>query len=225
MHICFFDIDGTLLRTGGAGQAAMEAALLAEFQTHRPVKGIAFAGRTDRAIVSDFFAFYDIALSDDRWAAFLQAYLRQLPKELQSRSGLVLPGILQLLQELSERDDVILGLLTGNFQQGAQLKLSHYGIHEYFAFGGFGDVHHHRDDVARAALAEAERHHAQAIHPDRLWVIGDTPADVQCARAIGAKAVAVATGSFTREELSPTHPDYLFDDFSNPLTFMDLFNK
>ena len=216
MHFCFFDIDGTLLSTGGAGQAAMESALAAEFQAHVPAKGIPFAGRTDRSIVQDFFTYFEVEHNEERFDRFMRAYLDHLPASLQKQDGLILPGVAHLLAELAERDDVVLGLLTGNFQAGAQLKLQHYELHAYFAFGGFGDRHYHRDDVAREALAEARQHHGDEIPPDRTWVIGDTPADVQCARAIGAKAVAVATGTFSREELEPTQPDHLFDDFSDP---------
>jgi phosphoglycolate phosphatase len=222
MHVCLFDIDGTLLNTGGAGQAAMERALAAEFQAERPLHGILTAGRTDRAIVADLFAHFGVEPTEARWARLLAAYLRHLPDHLRNRSGLVLPGIVPLLEELHRRDDVLLGLLTGNFREGARLKLEHFQIHGYFAFGGFGDEHHHRDDVASLALLEAERFHGGTLLRERVWVIGDTPADVQCARAIGANAVAVATGIYPRAELEATSPDHLFDDFSDPAGLLSL---
>ena len=222
MHVCFFDIDGTLLKTGGAGQAAMEAALLSEFQADRPVEGIPMAGRTDRAIVSDLFAYFGVESNEAEWANFMAAYLRHLPDLLQQMQGAVLPGIAGVLEELHRRDDVLLGLLTGNFRAGAQLKLEHYRLAHYFLFGGYGDRHHHRDDVAGEALTEAERHHGDAFPAERVWVIGDTPADVQCARAIGAQSVAVATGTYSRSDLQATAPDHLFDDFSDPLKLVSL---
>jgi phosphoglycolate phosphatase len=222
MHVCLFDIDGTLLNTGGAGQAAMEMALDAEFQAQRPLHGILTAGRTDRAIVSDLFEHFGVEPDEERWVRFLSAYLRHLPDSLRNRSGLVLPGIVPLLEELHRRDDVLLGLLTGNFREGARIKLEHFKIHGYFAFGGYGDEHHHRDDVAGVALLAAERHHGGTFAAGRVWVIGDTPADVQCARAIGANAVAVATGTYARAELRAAAPDHLFDDFSDPTGLLSL---
>jgi len=222
MIVCFFDIDGTLLNTGGAGQSAMEAALAAEFQTNGPVEGIHFAGRTDRAIVSDFFTYFGVDPNDNTWSRFMQAYLTHLPEFLRNRNGLVLPGIARLLKELARREDVFLGLLTGNFRDGARLKLQHYELFDFFTFGGFGDEHHNRDDVAREALQAAERHVGGRLEPERVWVIGDTPADVQCARAIKARAVAVATGSYAAHELEAVTPDHFFENFSDPLGLLRL---
>jgi phosphoglycolate phosphatase-like HAD superfamily hydrolase len=227
MHICFFDIDGTLLNTGGAGQAAVESALETEFGVSGPIDRISMAGRTDRAIALDVLAFYGIEEGPDVWQRFRAAYFRELPKSLARRDGLVLPGVVQLLELLSRREDVLVALLTGNFREGARLKLQHYGLHEHFEFGGFGDDHAHRDDVAREALHAARRYCNGVIPLDlnRTWVIGDTPADVQCGRAIGAKVVAVATGSFTADELQPSRPDHLFDDFSDPGPFLALLDS
>ena len=222
MIVCFFDIDGTLLNTGGAGQAAMESALAAEFQAGGPVRGISFAGRTDRAIVADFFRYFGVEPGEKEWQRFLRAYLEHLPIHLNRREGVVLPGISRLLEELSRRDNVSLGLLTGNFREGARLKLQHYQLDDYFAYGGFGDEHHHRDEVAREALAAAERHHGTALAAERVFVIGDTPADVQCARAIGARSIAVATGIYPADELAPAAPDHLFPDFSDADAVLDL---
>jgi phosphoglycolate phosphatase-like HAD superfamily hydrolase len=105
--------------------------------------------------------------------------------------------------------------LTGNIRDGARIKLSHYGLYHYFRLGGFGDEHHDRDDVAREVLRELQGALADVLDLDRVWVIGDTPFDVQCARAIGARAAAVATGWHTRDELAPSEPDLLFEDLSD----------
>ncbi len=223
MHYCLFDIDGTLLSSGGAGQAAMEAALLRMFGANNPVHGISVAGRTDRAIVSDLFAFFQIAFDETVWEEFVAGYLEELPRQLASRDGLVLPGVLEILQALHARDDVLLGLLTGNFARGAKVKLAHFQLDHFFSFGGFGDHHHHRDDVAREALRVLKDYHPEPICLERLWVIGDTPADVQCGRAIGAKIIAVGTGLYSLEELKPTEADHLFADFSHPAALLSLF--
>jgi phosphoglycolate phosphatase-like HAD superfamily hydrolase len=132
----------------------------------------------------------------------------------------VLPGILGLLQALKTRGNVALGLLTGNVRAGARVKLGHYGLFEHFAFGGFGDHHFDRDDVAREALAAVHAHMGAPMQPDRIWVIGDTPLDVQCARAIGAKVAAVATGQHSHEQLLASKPDFTIGDFSDPTSFL-----
>lgn len=221
-HVCLFDIDGTLLNTGGAGQLAMERALEAEFGVKGPYHDIPSAGRTDKAITTDLFAFHNMRLSQSEWDRFLAAYFRVLPQTLAERIGLVLPGIVDLLNALAERGDVALGLLTGNFRRGAQLKLQHYDIHAHFEFGGFGDDHFDRDDVARAALKDTIRFLRREVNPADVWVIGDTPSDIKCAHAIGARAIAVATGIYSQDQLNSAGPDYLFDNFSEHQTFVSL---
>lgn len=216
MRVVLFDIDGTLLLTGGAGQQAMERALALEFGVTRPTENIAAAGRTDRAITSDLFQFHGIENTPEIWDRFEQAYYRQLPQALAELDGEVLPGIRELLDTLHQNENITLGLLTGNFQEGAWLKLKHYRIDHYFQFGGFGDHHHSRDDVAHLAFSETHRHVGLPVDAERVWVIGDTPADVTCARAIGARVAAVATGIFSYEELAQTQPDCLLHDLSNP---------
>jgi phosphoglycolate phosphatase len=222
MHFCLFDIDGTLLSSGGAGQAAMEAAFLAEFGLENPVEGLTTAGRTDRAIAADLFAYFNLEHHEENHQRFVRAYLERLPAELARRRGLVLPGIRELLESLSHRDDVSLGLLTGNFCEGARIKLSHHALDHHFSYGGYGDHHLDRDDVAREALAEIRRLHANCVELDRVWIIGDTPADVRCGRAIGANVVAVSTGIYSRDVLRSVGPDYLVDDFSDPGRLLQL---
>ena len=152
MHICFFDIDGTLILTGGAGQAAFELTFAEEFGVDRWTGDVAFSGRSDRAIVGDIFREYGIEASDSNWRRFSEAYLQRLPKTLAEREGRVLPGVSELLSTLGGRSDIAVGLLTGNTQAGANGKLSHFGIETHFDFGGFGDVHIDRNDIAAEAL-------------------------------------------------------------------------
>lgn len=215
MNVLLFDIDGTLIDAGGAGQGAMEDAIEHEFGVRRPVTGISTAGRTDRAIAIDLFRFYDIEFNDQNWSRYLASYFRFLPDSLHQRTGSILPGVTTLIERLSVHDGTFLGLLTGNFAQGAKLKLTHYGLADHFQMGGYGDHHTDRDDVAREALKLAQTHHP-ALETNRLWVIGDTPADIRCGRAIGAKVLAVATGIYSAEDLRPHAPDLLLNDLSNP---------
>lgn len=222
MHVCLFDIDGTLLSSGGAGKAAMEAALASEFGVPADSRGVPYSGRTDRAITQDLFRCHGIEATEDNWRRFLDAYLGHLPGCLGRHQGRVLPGIADLLERLAAKSHVMMGLLTGNVRDGARLKLGHYGIDHHFRFGGFGDHHFDRNDVACEALAEANRFLEAAIHPERFWVIGDTPLDIRCARHIGARIVAVATGWHPMEELAAAAPDLLLNDLSDPTPLLAL---
>lgn len=219
MNVLLFDIDGTLIDAGGAGQGAMEDAIEHEFGVRGPVTGIPTAGRTDRAIAIDLFKFHDIELNDENWSRYLASYFRFLPDSLHRRTGSILPGVTPLIERLAGHDGTLLGLLTGNFAQGARLKLTHYGLMNHFLLGGYGDHHTDRDDVAREALKMAQSHHP-ALEVSRLWVIGDTPADIRCGRAIGANVLAVATGIYSADELRPHQPDLLLDDLSNPESWL-----
>lgn len=223
MHVCLFDIDGTLINSGGAGYVAMEAALASEFGVSVPTRGVSAAGRTDRAITRDLFAYHKIEDTPENTENFLAAYLVHLQAALPARKGRVLAGVVEVLEQLAVRDDVALGLLTGNIREGARHKLSHYRLYHHFPFGGFGDLHTDRNDVAREAYAEVTRIANGRIDHDRLWVIGDTPFDVQCGRAIGARVIAVATGTHSLEQLAPSEPDHLLADFSDPLSVLALF--
>ncbi|MCS6977161.1 MAG: HAD family hydrolase [Gemmatales bacterium] len=213
MRFCLFDIDGTLLRSGGAGKAAMEASLVEEFGLERVEAQIPFSGRTDRAISRDLLSAHRIEPHDDHIARLLRGYLDRLPDCLRAYHGKVLPGVCELLDALAGHDRVGIGLLTGNIREGARLKLEHFGIFHYFGFGAYGDEHLDRDDVARAAWAEVRRLDP-ACRPEDVWIIGDTPLDVRCARAIGARVVAVATGWHSGEELRLAEPDLLLPDLA-----------
>jgi phosphoglycolate phosphatase-like HAD superfamily hydrolase len=216
MFVCLFDIDGTLLRSGGAGKVAMEAALTTAFGVPNSADGIPFSGRTDRSIGRDLFNLHGVDITPENWQRFLAAYLDHLPSCLDRHDGEVLPGIASLLDQLRHREDVTVGLLTGNVRDGARLKLEHFGLYEHFAFGGFGDEHWERDDVAREALAVATEMLGPDLSPERIWVIGDTPLDIQCARAIGANVLAVATGWHSLEDLAREKPDLALEDLSEP---------
>lgn len=221
MIACLFDIDGTLLASGGAGKAALELAFTEIFEV--PLREqIPYSGRTDRAIARDLLRLHGIDDSLDNWQKLLAGYLARLPDSLNKHDGRVLPGILSLLQQLKQRPDVAIGLLTGNVRAGARVKLGHFQLFDHFAFGGFGDLHFDRDDVAREALGAVRTHVGPHVPPDRIWVIGDTPLDVQCARAIGAKVAAVATGVHSFEQLLASAPDLALHDLADPTPFLDL---
>jgi phosphoglycolate phosphatase-like HAD superfamily hydrolase len=216
MNVFLFDIDGTLISSGGAGKAALEGALAAEFGIAELTGRVEYSGRTDRAIVRDLLAMHHIEDTPENTRRLLNGYLKNLPGSLATSTGLVLPGIAALLETLSPREDAAVGLLTGNIREGARLKLGHFGLYHHFAFGGFGDDHFCRNEVAREALAAVQKHLNGSFRSDRIWVIGDTPLDVHCARAIGARVAAVCTGWHCREELAAADPDLLLTDLSDP---------
>jgi phosphoglycolate phosphatase-like HAD superfamily hydrolase len=125
-----------------------------------------------------------------------------------------------LLADLGTNPNVLLGLLTGNVRDGARLKLGHYKLYHHFAFGGFGDAHFDRDDVAHEALAALHHHVNGSGTVEQIWVVGDTPLDIRCARAINARVLAVATGLHSREELEAEGPDLMLTDLSDPSLLM-----
>lgn len=210
--VFLFDIDGTLLLSGGAGKAALEDALAEEFGMRGTIEKLSLSGRTDRAIVTDLLRASGLEDSPENHRRLIAAYLRHLPGCLTRLRGQVLPGVVALLEALRIRENTAVGLLTGNTRAGAGIKLGHFGLAGHFAFGGYGDEHHDRDEVAREALEAVRRLLGGGLDPRRVRVIGDTPHDVRCARAIGARAVAVATGWHGREELRACAPDVLLDD-------------
>ena len=212
-RVIFFDIDGTLLNSGGAGQRAMEAAITSSLGIDLPFDGILTAGRTDRGIVQEIFERHQVEDTQENRDQFRDGYLQWLPRSLRDSPGLLLPGVESLLNELESAEDLLLSLLTGNYRAGADIKLRHYDLESRFTAGGFGDDEPHRDDVARAAL-ESVQGLLPGIKETDTMVIGDTPADIRCGRAIGAVAVGVATGHYSFQELEAAEPDLLFEDFT-----------
>jgi phosphoglycolate phosphatase-like HAD superfamily hydrolase len=233
MHICFLDIDGTLLLTGGAGQSAFAETFASDFGTPTLDGKVHFSGRSDKAIAMDLFASHGIEPSEANWRRFRAGYLRRLEKSLISCKGSVLPGVPDLLEALTARGDVAIGLLTGNMREGARRKLCHYGLWDWFPFGGFGDEHMERCDIAAAALSAAERHlnGKQAISNTngastnrQIVVIGDTPHDIRCGRSIGARCVAVSTGFITADELQESEPDICVGTLATAAPILALFD-
>jgi phosphoglycolate phosphatase len=215
MPIVLFDIDGTLVRTGGAGKLAMESALVTAFGVAELRDEVSYSGRTDVAIAFDLLRVHGIDPTPANQQTLRDTYLANLPGSLNAKGGTVCPGVPELLAALAGKPGVLLGLLTGNVRAGARKKLGHFGLWDYFACGGFGDEHRDRDDVARSAMVAVREHTGRSVAPSDVWVIGDTPLDVSCARAIGANAVAVATGWHPADELALCEPDLFFDDLSD----------
>lgn len=169
-----------------------------------------FAGRTDVSLVREFFSHHQIDPSREHFSKFFAKYSFWLERLIQECKGEVIPGVNEFLfaiEQLKERP--VVGLLTGNIRQGAQIKLRHYGLWEKFSFGAFADDHEDRDCIAGTARERASALLGRKLEGSEVLVIGDTPLDVRCARAIGAKVLAVATGSSTREELQQAKADWI----------------
>ena len=214
-HLLLFDIDGTLITSGGAGEQALRDAAQERFGLENALDGITLAGATDGLIARQMLEKQGVESSAENIAALLDGYVGHLSQRISKHQGRVLPGIVELLEQLKGRQDCVLALLTGNLVKGAEVKLTHYGVWDYFEFGAFADDHHDRNELGKFARARALEKHGEEFLPAQIFVIGDTPRDIECGRAIGAKTVAIATGHYTREELAGHQPDFLFDDLSD----------
>ena len=208
-----FDIDGTLITTAGAGSKAMYAAS-EELYGVSPDEGtVTFDGSCDLALVKQILDYAEIELTPENIETFKKNYLSKLPDFLNQESESVLPGVEKILDVLLNRDDVVVGLLTGNMIEGARIKLNHFGLWDSFDFGGFGDNYEDRNDVAKMARRELHKRHPE-IDPGHIWVIGDTPRDVICGKAIKSNTMAMTTGSFSLELLEEYDPDIVAQDFN-----------
>jgi phosphoglycolate phosphatase-like HAD superfamily hydrolase len=213
--VLLFDIDGTLVDTGGAGRAALEAAFTSI--TNLPSKmELSFGGMPDRAIVREALVRMGRAAGDvdiDRVIAlYVELLAEQLPRSTRYR---ILPGVRALLEWLSEANGCAIGLGTGNVKAGAELKLAHGGLAESFAFGGFGCDHEDRSALLAVGAERGAAALGVARHECRVVVIGDTLRDIAAARKIGAECVAVATGGVSIEQLTTGKPDALFQDLES----------
>jgi phosphoglycolate phosphatase len=219
MITVLFDIDGTLIRSGGAGMIAIEQAMheLYGVQGRAEVK---VHGRTDEGILGDVFQFHGLSYSENR-EEFSERYWELLPSTMKQSQGALLPGVKVLLKSLAEMDNVELGILTGNARRAAEIKLEHFEIESYFKFGGYGDLHADRNDVAKLAYDEADSFLDHKFDPNKLWVVGDTLADIECARSIGSKVIAVTTGGCDYDTLQKGAPDKVLDDLLVPDLFVE----
>lgn len=211
-RVFLFDIDNTLLYTGGAGTAAMNEAFRQMFGIDDGFASVEFSGRTDLHILAEGLKAHGID-GDPRGylEAFASRYYVLLPKMLRERKGRLMPGFPQLLEALAGETGVRIGLATGNFSQSARIKLEFYGINGYFLGGGFGEDSVDRGDVVRAAIERV----ADGAAPDEIYVIGDTPHDITSALDNGVVGVGVATGSYGVEELRASGARLAFADFSD----------
>src|SRR5216110_3538554 len=214
-RLLLFDIDGTLIHSGGAGVHALKSAFKERFGVADDLHDIEIAGMTDSSIVISILNKHKIPPTNENMSAFLDSYVHFLSLELPRRKGKLLPGVLELLQRLKSRPHLLLALLPGNVSRGAQLKLEHYGVWHFFEFGAFADDHQDRNRLGRFARTRAKEKHGCEFAASEIDVIGDTPRDIACGKAFGARTIAVATGTWSHDELAKYQPDFLIDDFSD----------
>ena len=213
-RLILWDIDATLISTAGAGDKALKRVVLQRYGAIDDLRDIEIAGRTDAAIARSILQKYGAPVSSGSVTAFLDEYLEQLAALLPHLHGHVMPGVREILDRLHMKDDCVLALLTGNLRRGAQLKLERYGLWHYFEFGAFADDHHDRNELGGFARRRAYERHGHEFQPTLIDVIGDTGHDIACGKVFGGRTIAVATGSWTPEQLASYEPDFLFDDFS-----------
>jgi len=213
IRLVLFDIDGTLVHTGGAGVKAFAKVFATEFRATDHFEKLKFAGRTDVSLVREYFSYHRIDPTAENFARFFEQYVLWLDHILSSSEARACPGVWEWIGELrSLSRPPLLGLLTGNLQLGAEIKLRHFDLWKEFETGAFADDHEERDEIAAAARARAGRVLGRNLRGEEILVIGDTPLDIRCGRAIGAKVLAVATGGATLEELKRHAPDWAVRD-------------
>jgi phosphoglycolate phosphatase len=215
IRLVLFDIDGTLLHSGGAGVKAFARAFASEFGINDGTERLKFAGRTDVSLVREFFSHHQIEPSPKNFERFFQAYLGWLKQIIRECEGGACPGVLEFHHALEILPQPpLVGLLTGNIREGARIKLQHYSLWDKFTIGAFADDNEERDHIAAVARDRGSAHLGSPLRGEEILVIGDTPLDIRCARAIQARALAVATGSFTVQELLEHEPDWAVPDLS-----------
>ena len=213
VRLVLFDIDGTLVHTGGAGVKAFSKVFATEFGAADHFERLKFAGRTDVSLVREFFSFHDIPPTPENFKRFFERYVFWLDHILLDSKTEICPGVWEFIRGLKALpNSPLLGLLTGNIRLGAEIKLRHFDLWDTFETGAFADDHEEREQIAAIARQRGSRLLDKILQDDQVLVIGDTPLDIRCARAIGARVLAVATGGAKLQELQIHRPDWAVAD-------------
>lgn len=215
-----FDIDGTLVDTGGAGMASLMEATRELFGEDGPALDL--AGSTDLGIVATIHTHFQIEPTRQRFEEYVAVYLARLEWNLAHGAfpGRVYDGVSEMLDSLAEQPGASIGLLTGNTSGGAAAKMRHFHLDQHFSFGAYGCDHADRNQLGPIALKRAAAHAGRNFTPAETWVIGDTPKDIACAHAIGARCLAVATGQFSAVELTAHGADQVVTSLREPITWI-----
>ena len=223
-RVILFDIDGTLVLTGGAGVRAMSRAFEDVFSIPDAFRNVPMPGRTDAGILSDAAAIHRISPDDEAFGRFRDVYLGHLRLEIEQpgpRKG-VMPGVRSLLDALERRDDMYLALLTGNYEAAARVKLEYFDLWRYFRCGAFGDGAPDRNGLFPRAVSAIRSQGGPEIAPSEVFVVGDTPLDVACAARSGAVSIAVATGGYDVGALHAAGANVVLQDLSDTAHVLEL---
>lgn len=213
IRLVLFDIDGTLIRTGGAGVEAFARAFAEVFGTRGDVKRVRFAGRTDVSLVRELMHLSGVPATEENFRRFFDAYVAHLRELMRGCRGAICPGVVEFIAQLRALSPPpLIGLLTGNIRAGAEIKLRHFQLWDWFHVGAFADDHEDRNQIAVVARERGSRALRELLRGEQILVVGDTAHDIRCARAIGARVLAVATGGHSIEELRAHRPDWLVRD-------------
>ncbi len=214
--LILFDIDHTLMDARGAGGRAINQAFASTLGVTDAFRHVRMDGKTDIQIVQEGLLASQAPVDKGIIDKIIVHYLKNLTSEIRKADSVVLPGVPELLQRLDAHPACILGLLTGNIEPGANIKLKQFDLEKYFVIGAFGSDHQDRNMLLPIAVDKFHKLSGQTISPADCIVIGDTPRDVECGRLHGAQTIAVATGVYTREELETSGADHVLDDLQQP---------
>jgi phosphoglycolate phosphatase-like HAD superfamily hydrolase len=215
VRLVLFDIDGTLVHTGRAGVRAFAQTFATEFNAPDGVEKVSFGGRTDVNLVRELFGLHGIPATPENFERFFGRYVFWLDHLIAQSHGGPCEGVREFLDGLRALPrPPLLGLLTGNIRLGAEIKLRHFGLWDVFETGAFGDDGEDRNRIAAVARERSRRVLGENLRGDQIVVVGDTPHDIRCAQAIGAKMLAVATGGAKLDELKRHQPDWAVEDLT-----------
>lgn len=221
--LILFDIDGTLIHTGGAGTRSMNLAFNSLLGIRDAFKGISMAGKTDPQIMNEGLRVYNIKNENGILEKLIDKYIKFLKVEIENPFRQIKPGIMEILDML-KRNNMSIGLLTGNLERGARIKLGSFGISGYFLDGAFGSDHVDRDKLLPIAVEKFSKRGFHFSYADCV-VIGDTPRDVRCAKIHGARCIAVATGPYSKQDLFDTDADMVFDSLADSGRCMEFISR